>query len=141
MRPDELILRGLENEFVFYTSRSSGPGGQNINKVSTKVELRFNLSSTLLFSEDEKNLIYNKLRNKITRDGELIIVSQSERSQLLNKHRTIEKFYDLVAASLTIPIKRKATKPTVSSRQKRLENKKIRADVKKSRRRHDFRSE
>ena len=68
MNREELISRNLDNEFIFSTSRSSGPGGQNVNKVSTKVELRFNLLLTSGFSEEEKTLIFNKLKNKINKE-------------------------------------------------------------------------
>ncbi len=141
MNPEELIERGFGSEFVFNASRSSGPGGQNINKVSTKVELRFSLASTTLFSEEEKNLIHLKLKSRITRDGEIRIVSQSERSQLLNKNKAISRFYELISVALTLQPERKATKPTFTSKQKRLENKKIRSIIKKSRQRFDNKAE
>jgi ribosome-associated protein len=95
--------------------------------------LRFDLLSTLLFTEKEKQLIFRKLKNKINKDGELILVSQSERSQLLNKEAAVEKFYDLVSKSLTVPVKRKSTKPTLASKRKRLNKKKSRGLKKKLR--------
>lgn len=137
MTPDELKLRNLESEFKFLTSRSGGPGGQNVNKVSTKVELRFDLNSSSLFTEPEKSLIATKLKNKINKEGELLVVSQSERSQFLNKQKAIDKFYKLISGALTIPEKRRATKPTIVSKLKRLEAKKIRGLVKKSRNKFD----
>jgi len=133
MNPEDLIIRKLENEFIFSASRSGGPGGQNVNKVSTKIELRFNISVSSGFSEDEKELILRKLKNKINKDGELLIVSQTERSQLLNKQAAIEKFYLLISKALTIPKSRKATRPTFTSKLKRLEEKKNRGSVKKLR--------
>ncbi len=133
MNPEDLIIRKLENEFIFSASRSGGPGGQNVNKVSTKIELRFNISVSSGFSEDEKELILRKLKNKINKDGELLIVSQTERSQLLNKQAAIEKFYILISKALTIPKSRKATRPTFTSKLKRLEEKKNRGSVKKLR--------
>jgi ribosome-associated protein len=133
MSPDDLIKRNLENEFIFSASRSSGPGGQNVNKVSTKVELRFNLTLTSSFSEKEKEIIFRKLKNKINKEGELLIVSQSERTQLLNKQFAIEKFYDLISKALTIPKYRRETKPTFTSKLKRLEEKKNRGSIKKMR--------
>ena len=101
MTPDELRNRNLEYEFDYSTSRSSGPGGQNVNKVSTKVELRFNLRISPNFSEGEKELLFKKLRNKINREDELILVSQSERTQLSNKIAVTLKFYDLVSKAIT----------------------------------------
>lgn len=133
MSPEELKHRNFENEFIFSTSRSSGPGGQNVNKVNTKVELRLNILTSSLFSEDEKSLILRKLKNKINNDGELIMISQSERTQLNNKKIVTEKFYELLSAALSIPAKRKSTRPTYSSRIKRLEEKKIRGSIKKLR--------
>lgn len=133
MSPEELRNRNIENEFIYSTSRSGGPGGQNVNKVSTKVELRFNILMTTLFSETEKELIMIKLKSKINNEKELILVSQSERTQLLNKEVVTDKFYDLVSKALTIPKKRRSTRPTLSSKVKRLETKKIRGLVKKLR--------
>ena len=126
MTTEELKQRNLENEFIFATSRSGGPGGQNVNKVSTKVELRFSLFLTSMFSETEKELIFKKLKNKINNEGELILVSQSERTQLMNKKVVTEKFYELISKALTIPKKRRSTRPTFSSKIRRLEKKKNR---------------
>jgi ribosome-associated protein len=134
MNSEELKNRNIEKEFIFSTSRSSGPGGQNVNKVSTKVELRFNLSSTIVFTEEEKETIYRKLKNKITKDGELVLVSQSERSQLMNKIVVTEKFYDLISKALTVQKIRRSTRPTLSSKIKRLEGKRVRGNIKKMRR-------
>jgi ribosome-associated protein len=133
MNPEELKIRNIESEFIFSASRSGGPGGQNVNKVSTKVELRFNLILTLQFSESEKELIFNKLKNKINNEGELILVSQTERSQLKNKQVVTEKFYDLVSKALTLPVKRRSTRPTFASKVKRLEEKKSRGNIKRLR--------
>jgi ribosome-associated protein len=133
MSPEELRNRNFEYEFVFSTSRSGGPGGQNVNKVSTKVELRFNLSFSPNFSEAEKELIFSKLRNKINKEDEIILVSQSERTQLMNKIAVTQKFYDLLSKALTIPLKRRSTRPTLSSKLKRLESKRNRSELKKQR--------
>jgi ribosome-associated protein len=133
MNAEELKYRNFENEFVFSTSRSSGPGGQNVNKVSTKVELRFNIIQTPLLSESEKELIFKKLKNKINKEGELILLSQSERTQLRNKIIVADKFYDLISKALTIPPKRRSTRPTFSSKIKRLNEKKSRGAIKKLR--------
>jgi ribosome-associated protein len=134
MNAEELKNRNFEKEFVFSTSRSSGPGGQNVNKVSTKVELRFNLHLTSVFTDDEKETIFRKLKNKITKEGELVLVSQSERTQLMNKIVVTEKFYDLMSGALTVQKKRRSTRPTLSSKIKRLEGKRNRGNIKKLRR-------
>jgi ribosome-associated protein len=133
MSPEELKNRNFENEFVYTSSRSGGPGGQNVNKVSTKVELRFSLLMTLEFSETEKELLYKILKNKINKEGEIVLVSQSERTQLLNKAVVTVKFYDLVSKALTIKKKRRSTRPTLSSKLKRLEGKRNRGVIKKMR--------
>ena len=133
MSPDELKKRNIETELLYSASRSSGPGGQNVNKVSSKVELRFSLLVTSLFSEAEKELISKKLKTKINNDGELILVSQTERTQLMNKKVVTEKFYELLSKALTLPKKRNPTRPTLSSKIKRLEGKRNRGIVKKLR--------
>jgi ribosome-associated protein len=133
MSPEELKCRGLETDFIYSSSRSGGPGGQNVNKVSTKVELRFNLLLSSSFSQKEKELLFRKLKNKINKDGELLVVSQSERTQLLNKQAATYKFYILISKALTIPKYRRATRPTFTSKLKRLEKKKNRGSIKKLR--------
>ncbi len=133
MNPEELKSRNFENELIFSTSRSGGPGGQNVNKVSTKVELRLNLLLTSAFSEKEKVIIFRKLKNKINKESEIILVSQSERTQLMNKTVVTEKFYELISKTLTIPLKRTPTRPTLTSKLKRLESKRNRGNMKKLR--------
>jgi ribosome-associated protein len=131
---EDLMRRGFESELFYSTSRSSGPGGQNVNKVNTKVELRFDIKLSSLLTDPEKELIFNKLKNRITNDGELVIVSQSERTQLMNKKAVTEKFYVIISKALTIQKKRKSTGATYASKLKRLERKKIRGIIKKNRR-------
>ena len=111
-------------ELVFCASRSSGPGGQNVNKVNTKVELRFDVMNSAVLSEEEKSIILTKLKGKINSDGILIITSQEDRSQLKNKETAISKFYTLVTRALTPPKPRRRTKPTAASRLRRLTEKK-----------------
>jgi ribosome-associated protein len=133
MDTDEIKSRGFESEFTFSTSRSGGPGGQNVNKVNTKVELRISLLLTSLLSETEKEIIFKKLRNKINKDGELVLVSQSERTQLLNKMMVTGKFYDLISRALSVPAKRRSTRPTMTSKLERLKTKRNRSSIKKLR--------
>jgi ribosome-associated protein len=126
--------RDFSGEFHFSASRSSGPGGQNVNKVSTKVELRFHVASSLLLTDAEKDLLAEKLASKINAAGELILVSQSERSQLKNKEKVTEKFYTLITKALTPRKRRKATRPSQASREERLETKRRQSEKKALRR-------
>ena len=129
----DLKDRDFSPEFVFTASRSSGPGGQHVNKVSTRVELRFNLTQSQLLAETVKEIIHTKLAAKINSEGEIILVSQSERSQLMNKEKVIEKFYLLIIKALTPVKKRKPTKPSRAAIEKRLEEKRIIAEKKERR--------
>jgi ribosome-associated protein len=130
----EMEDKDFTGELHFSASRSSGPGGQNVNKVSTKMELRFHVASSELLSEDEKALVLEKLANRINAVGELILVSQSERSQLQNKEKVIEKFITLLTRALTPRKKRKATRPSKASREERLELKRQQSEKKERRR-------
>lgn len=120
-------------EFVFKTSRSSGAGGQNVNKVNTKVELRFKIESSNLFNDEEKAILIDRLSSKINADGELIIVSQTERTQLGNKQKCIEKFYKIIGKALEKKKTRVVTKPTMASKIKRLTEKRIKSERKSMR--------
>jgi len=122
--------RDFSGELEFSSSRSSGPGGQNVNKVNTKVELRFHVLSSKLLTDHEKKIICDKLKNKITEDGYLVITSQSERSQFKNRLEATNKFYEIINSALTIKKKRKPTRPTHASVEKRLIQKKKRSEVK-----------
>ena len=121
-------------ELTFSASRSSGAGGQNVNKVNTKVELRFDIASSSILTEEEKNRLLTKLAKRLTQEGTLIIVSQTERTQLKNKAQCLIKFYELLESALTVPKKRKSTKPTHASKVKKMEDKKRQSDRKASRR-------
>lgn len=133
MQEDELRKRIPAGELVITSSRSSGPGGQNVNKVSTKIELRYNLVKSNLLTEQEKQSIFSTLRNRITSGGDIIITSQSERTQLRNRVKAEEKFYRLLAGALTQDRERKPTSPTISSSRTRVEKKKKRGSLKKLR--------
>ena len=124
----------VKEELVFQAIRSSGPGGQNVNKVSSKVELRFNVQSSLALSEEEKILLLQKLKNKISKIGELILVEQTDRSQLMNKRKVITKLFSLLEKALVKPKKRLSTKPSRSSIERRLESKRVQSNLKSLRR-------
>ncbi len=128
----------LQQEIVFSASRSSGPGGQNVNKVSTKVELRFNIPNSNLLSDSEKEILSVKLKNKINKEGDLILVSQEERSQIKNKENVLQKFNELINEALTPPKKRKPTKPSKARKEKRLEEKKIISEKKSKRKKPEI---
>ncbi|WP_343522419.1 alternative ribosome rescue aminoacyl-tRNA hydrolase ArfB [Pedobacter sp.] len=130
----EEILRSV----TFKTSRSGGKGGQNVNKVSSKVELIFDLETAVSFNEDEKTLLRSRLENRLDAEGLLHIVSQEDRSQLLNKEKTIVKLIDLLKRSLTVQKKRKPTKIPKAVIEKRLKNKASTAEKKKNRKIIDF---
>ena len=123
----------LINELQFSASRSSGPGGQNVNKLNTRVELRFLISKSDVFTTEEKERLLKKLKNRINAEGELIVTSQSERSQLANKVKVTDLFFDLLEKALNVPKRRKKTAPTAASRLKRLESKKITSSKKQLR--------
>lgn len=133
MLKDILQGRDFSPEFTFTASRSSGPGGQNVNKVSTRVELRFDVMGSTLLSAEEKEIILLKLAKKINSEGELILVAQTDRSQLKNKENVIEKFYALLTKALTPIKKRKPTRPTRAAKEKRLEEKQIQSEKKERR--------
>ena len=125
MNLSEIRKAKLISEVKYAATRSGGPGGQNVNKVNTKVELRFNISNSIVFSSEEKERLINKLKNRINAEGELVLTAQSRRSQLANKEFVTELFFKLIEKSLVITKPRKKTNPTISSRLKRLETKKI----------------
>ncbi len=118
-----MIERVFDRELIFRSSRSSGPGGQHVNKVNTKIELRFDIPHSALLSDEEKDILLDKLKTKITNEGVLIIVSQSSRSQIKNKHKATKQLYNLIEKALA-PVKvRKPTKPSQAAKAKRLEEK------------------
>jgi ribosome-associated protein len=133
----ELKKIDILKELTFKTSRSGGKGGQHVNKVSTKVELNFDLKSTSLFTEEEKVRLFLKLANRINSDGILQIITEEERSQIKNKERSIQKLLILLKNALFIPKIRKASKPKKSAIEKRLKSKQI-TSLKKISRRNEW---
>ncbi len=127
----------LDQELKFNFSRSSGPGGQNVNKVNTKVELRFDISNSQVLNDYEKSVLLSKLQNKVNLEGVLIIISQSTRSQLKNKGESIIKFYELINKTLKPQKKRKRKTISRSAKEKRLNAKKVQSE-KKDRRKFEM---
>lgn len=138
MTAEELKERIPESALVFVASRSSGPGGQNVNKVNTKIELRFNIIESVVFSDEEKALLIEKLGKKLNRHGELIIRSQSQRSQSGNRNRAVEKLLMILAESLTEDPERIKTSPTRQSVTRRLDEKRRHAGIKQIRSKKDI---
>lgn len=130
---DKIAKRLLDSELDFQASRSSGPGGQNVNKVNSKITLRFSVSNSQVLSEEEKAIIINKLSNKITNEGDVVIQAEEKRSQHQNKEIAFQKFYDLIKTAFKQKKIRKATRPGKCAIERRLKSKKIRSEKKKNR--------
>lgn len=133
----DFSIAGLLKEVTFKTSRSGGKGGQNVNKVSSKVELNFNIGLSELFTEEEKTHLKTKLEGRINSQSLLQIFSEEERSQYLNKKRAVEKLYNMLQKALQQPKPRKATKPKKSAIEERLKEKQA-VSKKKVNRRKDY---
>ena len=125
-------------ELQFQTSRSSGPGGQNVNKVESRVELRFSIPASQLLTEEQKQTLLQKLASKLTTENELLISAQEDRSQLRNKEIAVQKFYETLRKALHKPKARKATKPSKGAVRQRLESKKKHGEKKANRGKLDF---
>ena len=122
-----------ETEITFTASRSGGPGGQNVNKVSSRVTLLFDVAASRSLSEEQRRRILTKLATRINQDGVLRIVSQRTRSQDLNRADAVERFSDLLRRALTMARRRVKTAVPAAVRERRLEEKKKRTRIKQSR--------
>ncbi|MBS7564590.1 aminoacyl-tRNA hydrolase [Mucilaginibacter sp. Bleaf8] len=127
----------LQKEVIYKTSRSGGKGGQNVNKVSTKVELLLDVAQSILFTDEQKALLTAKLQNRLNKDGYVQVISEEERSQLLNKDRALDKLFMLLVKALHQPRVRKPTKISKAAKAARLDSKRIQS-LKKQLRRNDF---
>lgn len=133
MKPEQLL-----KELTFKAIRSSGAGGQHVNKVSSKVELSFDLINSKVLSHEEKDLLLKNLTSRLTKNKMLILQCDESRSQHKNKELIIKRFFDLLKIGLKRPKKRKATKPSKTAVQKRLASKKKLSQKKNTRKKPDL---
>ncbi len=122
--------REIEENFV----RASGPGGQNVNKLSTAVQLRFDVRHSSSLPGDVRARLERLAGSRLTRDGVLVIIAQRHRTQARNRQDALDRLIDLIRSAAVRPIKRRPTKPTRASRERRIEGKKRRAGIKHLRR-------
>jgi ribosome-associated protein len=128
-----IIIPGAELDVA--VSRASGPGGQHVNKTSSRVSLRWNIAETTALTDEEKARVLERLRHRLVGESEILIHVESERSQLQNRRIARERLVKLIKDALAVKRKRIATKPTARSKTKRIESKKLRGLIKKLRRR------
>ena len=126
-------LRLPPTEVQYRTTRSSGPGGQHVNKTETQVELLFDVAHSPSLNDNQRQRILSKLRNIIDSEGVLHLTAHSERSQLRNREIVTVRFQELLAAALRVPKRRRPTRPTAASKAKRLDSKKRRGQIKQLR--------
>lgn len=126
-------VRIPSEDLSWTASRSSGPGGQNVNKVATKVILRFDLPNSDALSEEQKRRLQTLARNKLDRDGRVVIISDAARTQGQNLKRARDNLRNLIAKALVQPKKRKKTKPSKGAKERRLQQKRVRSERKQTR--------
>jgi len=122
------------NELRVSFARSSGAGGQNVNKTSTKAIVFWSVKNSLTLSAGQKARVREKLANRINSQDEVVVMAEDERSQLQNRTLAISRLQYLVSEILQVPVKRRPTRPTKASRSRRIESKKLRSRVKAARR-------
>ncbi|MFB9863198.1 alternative ribosome rescue aminoacyl-tRNA hydrolase ArfB [Rufibacter immobilis] len=128
------MLPDLTPELTFQTSRSSGPGGQNVNKVASRVEVWFSIENSALLTQEQKDLLLEKLASRLNKEGYLHLASQEDRSQLANKELVVQKLYEVLEQALHRPKPRKKTRPSKAAVQKRLQAKQKQGQKKANRR-------
>jgi ribosome-associated protein len=122
-----------EGELRFETSRSGGPGGQNVNKVESRVALLFDLAGSPSLDDEQKRRVATRLKNRINKDGELRVVCQTHRTQEANRRAAVARFLEILAEALKQPKKRRAVRRSAASKRRRLEAKKQRGQIKELR--------
>lgn len=130
MNTRKLTSAILLPELEFSASRSSGPGGQNVNKVNSRITLRFNIPGSTILTDDEKAVLLTKLASRLTDAGDLMVHAQDKRSQLQNKEAALQKLDEILAKALQKKKARKATKPSKTAVQKRITGKKKQSEKK-----------
>lgn len=131
--PENITNIDFSPELKFKTSRSGGKGGQNVNKVESRVQLEFDVSASQHLTHEQKEIIYKKLGNRINNEGVLQVAVEEDRSQVRNKEIAINRFYDLLKLALQKRKKRKKTKPSKGAVERRLKKKKIKGEKKEMR--------
>lgn len=138
---DDILINDLVTipaaELEYTASRSSGPGGQHVNKTDTRITVRWNLPASGALTDFLKNRVQRALANRLTENGDLLLASDTHRSQRRNREEVTQRLAALVREALVPPKPRRKTKPTKASRMKRLDEKRRRSDLKRQRRKKD----
>ncbi|OYX50776.1 MAG: hypothetical protein B7Y90_02940 [Alphaproteobacteria bacterium 32-64-14] len=133
----KVFLHTFEHELEEKFVTAGGPGGQNVNKVASAVQIRWNVNTSHAFDDEQKWMIRRALANRINDEGELVLFIQTHRSQARNREEARERLVELLEKALVKPRKRVATKPSKAQKQRRLEGKAIRSETKRNRGRID----
>ena len=135
VQPDLVIPR---SELEYRATRAGGPGGQHVNKSSTRIELTWNVEASRALTEDQRTRLRNRLGGRMDGSGTIRVVASDSRSQTQNREEAERRLTELIRRGLIVPKARRKTRPTRSSVEKRLQSKKQAADKKRERRRQDF---